>query len=56
MWVDNFFGGIAQACVRKPPTIFQYITKELELANYLDFFVSFFVKEKRKREVHFKLW
>jgi hypothetical protein len=35
----NFFGGIAQAfCARK----------ELKLANCLDFFVSFFIKEKRK--------
>jgi hypothetical protein len=35
----QFFVGIAQTCVRK----------ELKLANCLDFFVSFFVKEKRKR-------
>ena len=35
----NFFGGIAEAfCARK----------ELELAFVLDFFVSFFIKEKRK--------
>ena len=38
----NFFGGIGQAfCVRK----------RLRLANWLDFFVTFFIKEKSKKNV-----